>query len=130
MDREGLDRLLAVEGSEAAEAARAALRDGGHFVVRDGAVPARSLARVYERRLRHTRRTGQETLGLEEAVTRLAEEYDRSVALGQISTSHHFWAFMLFFTEHAQALVACTGVRLPTPTSGPEPGNHAALGGN
>ncbi len=60
MEREALGDLL-TDGTEAATAARDAGLRGGAYVVRDGSdgsTSAESLARVYERRLRHTRRIG------------------------------------------------------------------------
>ncbi|MFE7772620.1 hypothetical protein ACFU5O_01705 [Streptomyces sp. NPDC057445] len=67
MERDALIQLLA-DGVEATTAARAALLDGGAFVVWDGSPSAESLAEIYGRRLRHTRRIGLETLDLERAV--------------------------------------------------------------
>ncbi|WP_328439786.1 hypothetical protein OG828_25600 [Streptomyces sp. NBC_00457] len=109
MERELLERLLAGE-DETYFAALAALRSDASYVVWDGAASAESLARVYERRLRHTRRRGIETSGLERAVQSLGQ-YDQPVRLGQIRAADGVWVFMLFLTEDGSGLVACTGVR-------------------
>ena len=109
MERRLLVRLLSDDG-EASAAALAALHSGATDVVWDGAAPAERLALVYARRLRHTRRKGIETLGLERAVQLLAQ-HDQPVRLGQITAADRTWAFMLFLSEDRSALVAVTGVR-------------------
>lgn len=111
MQREQLEQLL-VGDDQASVDALAALRNGGSFVVWNGAGPAESLARVYGRRLRHTRRKGTETTGLERAV-RLLRQHGEPVRLGQIRPADGSWTFMLFITEDSSAVVACTGVRRP-----------------
>ncbi|MBT2389919.1 hypothetical protein J7E87_10900 [Streptomyces sp. ISL-1] len=109
MERHLLVRLLA-GGDEASVAALAALRGGATYVVWDGTWPAEFHARTYARRLRHTRRKGIETLGLERAV-QLLGQHDQPVRLGQVTAADRAWIFMLFLTEDGGALVACTGVR-------------------
>lgn len=109
MERHLLVRLLAGD-DEASVAALAALLSGATYVVWDGASPAESHARTYARRLRHTRRKGIETLGLERAV-QLLGRHDQAVRLGQVTAADGAWMFMLFLTEDGGALVACTGVR-------------------
>ncbi len=109
MERHLLVRLLS-DGGEASAAALAALHSGATHVVWDGAAPAERLALVYARRLRHTRRKGIETLGLERAVQLLAQ-HDQPVCLGQITAADQTWAFTLFLSEDRSALVAVTGVR-------------------
>ncbi|MFI9746500.1 hypothetical protein [Streptomyces sp. NPDC052494] len=109
MERHLLVRLLSDDG-EACAAALTALHSGATHVVWDGAAPAGQLALVYARRLRHTRRKGIETLGLERAV-QLLNQHDQPVRLGQITAADQTWAFMLFLTEDCSALVAVTGVR-------------------
>ncbi|MFJ7968779.1 hypothetical protein [Streptomyces sp. NPDC096324] len=111
MERHLLMRLL-VGDDEASVAALAALRADATHVVWDGAVPAERLAGIYARRIRHTRRKGIETLGLERAV-QLLGRHDKLVRLGQITAVDRAWIFMLFLTEDGGALVACTGVRQP-----------------
>lgn len=111
MERHLLMRLL-VGDDEASMAALAALRADATHVVWDGAVPSERLARIYARRLHHTRRRGIETLGLERAV-QLLDRYGQPVHLGQITAVDRAWIFMLFLTEDAGTLVACTGVRRP-----------------
>lgn len=59
-----LAQLLAGD-DEASVAALAALRGGASCIVGDGTSSAESLTQINERRLRHTRRKGIETLGLE-----------------------------------------------------------------
>ncbi|WP_329572332.1 hypothetical protein [Streptomyces sp. NBC_01361] len=109
MERDSLMQLLAGD-DEASLAALAALHSGATYVVWDEASPSQSYAHVYARRLRHTRRKGVETVGLEQAVQRLGE-HDRPVRLGQVAAADKSWVFMLFLTEDGGSLVACTGVR-------------------
>lgn len=115
MDTDQIAALLS-GGSEATAQARDALLSGGSGVVWQGATQGEALARIYRRRLGLTRRTGQQTLGLEGAVEELST-YGRSVRLGQITSPDRTWVYMLFLTQDARSLVACTGVRRPTPTA-------------
>ncbi|MGW0312156.1 hypothetical protein [Streptomyces flavidovirens] len=73
-------------------------------------LPSRSPA--YERRLRHTRRIGQETLDLERAVRRL-RGHAAPARLGRVDATDRSWAYMLFLDEDGQSLIACTGVKQP-----------------
>ncbi|GAA3196090.1 hypothetical protein GCM10017688_64000 [Streptomyces ramulosus] len=109
VDRDVLIRLLA-GGAEAMTAARDALLAGGTCTLWEGVMPAGTLAQVYERRLRRTRRIGQETLGLEQAVQRL-RQYEGAVRLGRVDASVGPWAFMLFLDPEGRSVIACTGVR-------------------
>ncbi|MHB9861050.1 hypothetical protein [Streptomyces sp. YIM S03343] len=109
MERALLERLL-VGSDEASLAALAALRGGGYHVVWDGTTPAGSLAQIYGRRLRHTRRHGIETTDLERTV-HLLGQHEQPVRLGQIRAADGSWVFMLFLTEDGSSLIACTGVR-------------------
>ncbi|MEU6648641.1 hypothetical protein ABZ904_04125 [Streptomyces sp. NPDC046900] len=113
MERVQLERLLD-GGDETSLAALAALRAGASHVVWDGTTSAESLAKIYGRRLRLTRRKGIETSGLERAVQGL-DLYGRPVRLGQIRTADGSWIFMLFLDEDGSTLVACTGVRHTQP---------------
>ncbi|MFD4543720.1 hypothetical protein [Streptomyces bauhiniae] len=90
--------------------ARAALLDGGTGVVWDGTAAPEQLARIYRRRLRLTRRTGQETAGLEHALDRLAG-HRLPVRLGQVTSADGGWTYLLFLSQDARTLLACTGVR-------------------
>ncbi|MFD4728505.1 hypothetical protein ACFWNW_25895 [Streptomyces seoulensis] len=105
-----LAALLASHGTETAARARAALLDGGTGVVWDGADAPEQFARVYRRRLRRTRRTGQETAGLEDAVDRLAA-HRLPVRLGRVTSADGGWTYLLFLSQDARTLLACTGVR-------------------
>ncbi|MEU4896633.1 hypothetical protein AB0B12_14215 [Streptomyces sp. NPDC044780] len=109
MERSELTRLLASE-DEATAGARDALVHGGEYVIWHEAADTRSLTRAYDRRLRHTRRTGQETLGLERTVQILGG-HDQPVRLGQVNSPDSSWAFMLFLAEDGRKLIACTGVK-------------------
>ena len=109
MERERLERLL-VGSEEASVAALVALRCGGSYVVWDGATSAESLALVYGRRLRLTRRRGIETTNLDRTVELLGR-HQQPVRLGQIRTADGSWTFMLFLTDDGSRLIACTGVR-------------------
>lgn len=108
MEWEQLERLLG-GGDDMSSAALSALRAGASHVVWDGTSPAKSLATIYGRRLRHTLRKGIETSGLARAVQRL-DLYGRPVRLGQIKTADGSWNFMLLLDEDGSTLVACTGV--------------------
>ncbi len=98
------------DGSEAASSARVALLDGGTGTVWDGSTTSASLAHIYRRRLRLTQRTGQETVGLERAVERLSA-HSAPVRLGHITSRDGRWTYLLFLTEDALTLIACTGTR-------------------
>ncbi|WP_436956587.1 hypothetical protein [Streptomyces sp. SudanB182_2057] len=111
VERELLERLL-VGDDEASVAALAALRCGGSYVIWDGTPAAESLAHIYARRLRHTRRRGIETTNLAHAVDLLGR-HQHPVRLGQIRAADSAWTFMLFLTEDGSRLIACTGVRRP-----------------
>lgn len=113
MEREQLERLLGGDDGTSS-AARAALRAGASHVVWAGTVPTEPLARIYGRQLKHTRRKGIETSGLERAVQDLAE-HDGPVRLGQVRTADGSWAYMLFLNQDDSSLVACTGVRQTPP---------------
>lgn len=112
LDREQLERMLAGD-DETSSAALAVLRDGASHVVWEGTTSAKSLARIYGRRLRHTLRRGIETTSLERAV-QLLGRHGQPVRLGQITSTDGAWVFMLFITEDSSGLVACTGVRQRT----------------
>ncbi|MDI3097076.1 hypothetical protein QJ054_08465 [Streptomyces sp. AN-3] len=109
MERERIERLLA-GSDEASVAALVALHCGGSYVVWDGATSPESLALVYGRRLRHTRRRGIETANLERAVELLGR-HQQPVRLGQIRSAGGPWTFMFFLTDDGSRLIACTGVR-------------------
>ncbi|WP_242513993.1 hypothetical protein [Streptomyces leeuwenhoekii] len=109
MERELLERLL-VGNDAASVAALAALRCGGSHVIWDGTTSAEALARVYERRLRHTRHRGIETTNLAHAVDLLGRQ-QCPVRLGQITAADGSWTFMLFLSEDGSRLIVCTGVR-------------------
>lgn len=109
VDRDVLIRLL-TEGAEAMTAARAALLEGGTHMIWEGSPPAGSLAQLYERRLRRTRRIGQETSGLDQAVQQL-RQHEEPVQLGRVDAPDGSWVFMLFLDQEGQSIIACTGVR-------------------
>lgn len=112
MQRDVLLQLLAAHEAEPATAAAAlaALRRGATYVVWGEASSSEAYALIYARRLRHAQRRGSRTLGLERAV-QLLREHDGSVCLGRIVAADSAWAFMLFLSEDAESLVACTGVQ-------------------
>ncbi|WP_202449194.1 hypothetical protein [Streptomyces sp. SID2999] len=105
-----LAALFMSEGSETAAKARAALPAGGTGIVWDGTAAPEQLARIYCRRLRLTRRTGQETAALEHTVDRLAAHH-LPVRLGQVTSADGAWTYLLFLSQDARTLLACTGVR-------------------
>lgn len=110
MTREDLAAML--DGATTSHAlARTALAEGGDFVVWEGPVPATQLVSAYGRRLRHTRRSGQETFDLSAAVDTLAHAGDSLIRIGSIGTTDRTWTFMLFLDATATTLLACTGVR-------------------
>ncbi|TGN73962.1 hypothetical protein E5083_24610 [Streptomyces bauhiniae] len=105
-----LAALLKSHGTEPAARARAALLAGGPCIVWDGTTAPEQLAHLYRRRLRLTRRTGQETAGLEHAVDRLAAHH-LPVRLGQVTSADGTWVYLLFLSQDARTLLTCTGVR-------------------
>jgi hypothetical protein len=120
MEREQLEELLS--GADAASsAALAALRSGASYVVWDGTASAEPVAHIYERRLRHTRRKGIDTIGLERAVELLAQR-EQPISMGRILAADGSWVFMLFLGQDGGTLVACTGVRHSQP--GRPPSDH------
>lgn len=86
MDRAVLLRIL--DDSDAAQAAaRAAVERGAPFQVDTGSVPAARLAAIYNRRERHSRRMGQDSVGFAAAVSELAACGDRPVRIGAPTTA-------------------------------------------
>ncbi|WP_405912691.1 hypothetical protein OG760_16065 [Streptomyces sp. NBC_00963] len=112
-ERDVLAQLLAGD-DEASAAALEAFHSGASYIVWGGTPRADSLARTYGRRLRLTQSTGTQTVGLERAV-QLLGRHDRPVRLGQVKAADGTWVFLLFLTEDASALVACTSVRQREP---------------
>ncbi|MEU6657822.1 hypothetical protein [Streptomyces sp. NPDC046821] len=97
--------------SEACEPAKAALLGGGDFVVWDGTAPGQRLADVYAARDRRARKRGTETLALSATVDILTQYGTTPLRPGCIFSPDRTWAFMLFLTEDARSILACTGVR-------------------
>jgi len=89
---------------------RRTLRDGASFTDMGLVTSTESLARIYGRRLRLTRRKGTATLGLERAVQLLAD-HALPIRLGKLTAADGSWVFILFLTPDGRSLVACTGVR-------------------
>ena len=110
MDRAELAGMLG-DRTAACEPARAALLDGGDFVVWDGSVPSHGLAGVYAARLRRARKRGTETLALPSTVDILTRLEAARVRIGCVLSPDRTWAFMLFLTNDADTVFACTGVR-------------------
>lgn len=110
MNRAALAEMLNGQ-TTACEPAKAVLLGGGDFVIWDGNVPAQQLAGIYAARLRRARRRGTETLALSATVDILTRYGTAPLRLGCISTRDRTWAFMLFITDDASVVLACTGVR-------------------
>ncbi|MFD5517150.1 hypothetical protein [Streptomyces sp. NPDC127066] len=110
MDRAELAGMLG-DQTTACEAAREALLAGGDFVVWDGRVPSQQLASIYAARLRRASKRGAETLALPSTVDILTRLEADQVRIGCIFSPDRTWAFMLFLADHADAVLACTGVR-------------------
>ncbi|MFJ2651218.1 hypothetical protein ACIO1C_31420 [Streptomyces sp. NPDC087420] len=110
MDRVELADMLD-DQTTACEPARAALLDGGDFVVWDGSVPSQELAGIYAARLRRARKRGTETLVLPSTVDILTRLEAAQVRVGCVFSPDRTWAFMLFLADDASAVLACTGVR-------------------
>ncbi|MEU5402775.1 hypothetical protein ABZ348_26145 [Streptomyces sp. NPDC005963] len=102
MDRVELAVMLG-DQTTACEAARAALLDGGHFVVWDGSVRSQQLAGIYAARFRRARKRGAETLALPSTVDILTRLEATQVRIGCVSSPDRTWAFMLFFADDASA---------------------------
>lgn len=114
MDRAELAGMLA-DQTTACEPARAALLDGGDFVVWEGSVPSQQLTGIYAARLRRARKRGTETLALPSTVDILTRLEAAQVRIGCISSPDRTWAFMLFLADDASMVLACTGVRRAEP---------------
>ncbi|MFJ3235998.1 hypothetical protein [Streptomyces sp. NPDC086787] len=110
MDRAELAGMLG-DQTTACEAAREALFAGGDFVVWDGRVPSQQLASIYAARLRRARKRGAETLALPSTVDILTRLEAAQVRIGCIFSPDRTWAFILFLSDDADAVLACTGVR-------------------
>ncbi|MFF0716408.1 hypothetical protein ACWEVM_18715 [Streptomyces bauhiniae] len=115
-----LAALLETHGTETAARAHATLLAGGTGIVWDGTTAPEQLARIYRRRLRLTRRTGQETTALEHTVDRLAAHH-LPVRLGQVTSADGTWTYLLFLSQDARTLLACTGVRRRGVGTRPDP---------
>ncbi|MGW5098845.1 hypothetical protein ACWEQ1_34515 [Streptomyces nodosus] len=102
MDRAELAGMLG-DQTVACEPARAALLDGGDFVVWDGSVPSQQLAGIYAARLRRARKRGTETLALPSTVEILTRLEAAQVRIGCIFSPDRTWAFMLCFAADAGA---------------------------
>ncbi|GAA1424163.1 hypothetical protein GCM10009601_28410 [Streptomyces thermospinosisporus] len=89
MEQDQIADLLR-DGSDVAALASAALRGGGVGIVWDEALGSEPLARICRRRLGLTRRTGQETVGLERAVEVLSS-YRAPVRLGHVTSPDGCW---------------------------------------
>ena len=110
MDRAELAGMLDDQAA-ACEPARAALLGGGDFVAWDGSVPSQQLAGIYTARFRWARKRGTETLALSSTVDILARLETAQLKIGCIFAPDRPWAFMLFLTNDADAVLACTGIR-------------------
>ncbi|MFD3807815.1 hypothetical protein ACFWSF_11705 [Streptomyces sp. NPDC058611] len=104
MDRAELAGMLRGQ-TRACEPVRAALLDGGGFVVRDGSVPSQQLADIYAARPRRARRRGTETLALPSTVDILTRLEVVQVRIGCTFSPDRTWAFMLFLADGASAIV-------------------------
>lgn len=110
MERTDFAQVLTGD-SEAVRACRLAVEAGAPYFVNDTAGPAAPHFHTFRRRLRLTRRTGQHTLGLEEAVE-LLQCCEEPVLVGQVDSGS--WRFLVWMTADGQSLIACTGVKHPT----------------
>ncbi|MEV0613296.1 hypothetical protein AB0I81_08200 [Nonomuraea sp. NPDC050404] len=95
----------------ACRAARAALADNGQFTIWDGDVPASELATTYGRRLRLTTKQGARTQALLQTVNTLNSLDQSPIRLGSITSADRTWTYILFLTQDATEVIACTGVR-------------------
>lgn len=107
------DELLSalVDDVPAHRACRQALLQGAEFVVWDDGIRASHLESIYRRRERHTRKTGQPTIGLREAVERLRDCGTELLRLGNVTVKDPPYAFMLFLALDQPRVIGCTGVK-------------------
>ncbi|MET8023802.1 hypothetical protein [Streptomyces avermitilis] len=110
MERTDLAQVITGD-SEAVLACRLAVEAGAPYFVSDMPGPAAPLFHTFRRRLRGTHRTGQRTLGLEEAVELLAR-CDEPVLACHVDRGS--WRYQVWMTADGQSLIACTGVERPT----------------
>lgn len=111
MERSRLTQLLA--GGDAARLlSRSALTAGAGYEVWPEAVPAQRLLSIYERRERSTRRSGQPSIGFNEALVELRGYEGAELAIGFIDDRHRGgYYFQIFLNPGLTAIVACFGVK-------------------
>lgn len=111
MTRADLIQILAGD-AEAVRACRLAVEGGAPYSVDNAERLADRLFHTARRRLRLTRRTGQRTLGLDEAVGRLEHYGDDPVITARVDCGP--WAFVVWMSPDSQSMIACAGVERPT----------------
>ncbi|WP_093802930.1 hypothetical protein [Streptomyces sp. Wb2n-11] len=114
MNRADLAEMLN-EQTTACEPAKAALLDGGGFIIWDGNIPGQQLASIYAARHRRARKRGTETIALSTTVDILTQYGTAPLRIDCISTRDRTRTFTPFLTEDAGAVLACTGVRRVDP---------------
>ncbi|WP_433223391.1 hypothetical protein [Microtetraspora malaysiensis] len=115
MERQELIRLLTRE-SAADRACRAALRSMASYTVWDSPAPLRLLLTAFRRRSRLLRRLGTPTLDAGETIARLEACGLEIVCLGLVQATDPPYHFQLFLAPDLDQLIACLGVKRPTPS--------------
>jgi hypothetical protein len=111
MNRQELADLL-VGSSQAFTLCRSALIGGAEFKVWSEATSTPSLVSIYSRRMRTIGRTGQPSIGLEDAVVDLRARVESELCLGYVDNRPGGgYYFQLFLNTDLTQVVACLGVR-------------------
>ncbi|MCC5579247.1 hypothetical protein IMZ11_26825 [Microtetraspora sp. AC03309] len=114
-ERQELMRLF-IRESAADRACRAALRSMASYTIWEDPIPLRPLLTTFRRRARLLRRLGTPTLDFDETVARLEACGLEVVCLGLVQAADPPYHFQLFLTPGLDQLIACLGVKRPTPS--------------
>ncbi|GAB2483315.1 hypothetical protein GCM10027187_58570 [Streptosporangium sandarakinum] len=111
MERDQLIRLL-FGGSETHSMCHDAVRSGAPYKIWDRKIPAGRLALIYGRRWRHVQRTGQPSIGFEEAVLALKSYAGDELMVGYVDDRFKGgYYFQIFLEPGCSEMVACLGVK-------------------
>ncbi|WP_067141653.1 hypothetical protein [Microtetraspora malaysiensis] len=115
MDRQELMRLL-IRESAADRACRAALHSMASYTIWENPVHLRPLLTTFRRRVGLLRRLGTPTLDSDETIARLEACGLEVVCLGLVQAADPPYHFQLFLSPGLDQLIACLGVKRPTPS--------------
>ncbi|GAA4830379.1 hypothetical protein [Kitasatospora terrestris] len=98
---------------------REALLAGGELRLFDGAAPDWMVRGIAASRLRHSRRIGLTTLGLDESVEILSRHRNVSFRTGILDAPDRSWFYTLYFDATGTELLACSAVKNQPPARKP-----------